>query len=103
MLAARERRVSTTGMATHFRFTGDIDGAEFLAFVAARAARLSLDGWARGEGAAVDCAVDGPADLVDAFEMACLLGPPRSLVLGCERRDEDAALGPGFRLRGRAA
>jgi acylphosphatase len=79
-----------------FRFSGEIDVAEFCAFAAARARRLGLDGRVAADTGAVCCEVAGPTDLVDAFEMACLLGPPRSLVTAMERID-------GRRLSGAAA
>ena len=59
-----------------FLFTGRFDTRSFVEFARHRAARLSL------ETSAVDLspdrisvAVSGQPELVDAFEMACSLGP----------------------------
>jgi hypothetical protein len=76
----------STTVATEFRFSGDIDPAAFAAFAEARIRRLSLRGAWRIVGETVVCRVTGPADLVDMFEMACLIGPAGCLVTAVDRR-----------------
>lgn len=69
-------------------FVGQLVPSSFGAFAERRAARLSL-------GLLVDHAgddrfvvrVSGQPDLIDAFEMACSLGPIDCLVLDCERAE----------------
>ncbi|HUG61566.1 MAG TPA: hypothetical protein VMP03_06955 [Methylomirabilota bacterium] len=70
-----------------FRFAGAIDTAAFAAFAADRVRRLDLRGLPMVDGDAVVCDVWGWPDLVDAFEMACLIGPAGSLVTEFERTD----------------
>ncbi len=62
-------------------FRGSLDPARFVDFAEHRARRLDLharldDASAR----AVTMTVAGDADLIDAFEMACSLGPAGCLV-----------------------
>lgn len=83
-----------------FRFSGEL-GESFIAFALRRAQRLSLDGWIRR--AAPDrviASASGPQALVDAFEMACSLGPIDASVQDCLR---EAGTGPvnarGFERR----
>lgn len=78
-------------MTVVIEFTGDLVPLSFAAFAAHRAARLSLRHavTAQDLGRAV-VRVEGPEALVDAFEMACSLGPGDCLVRGV-RRLEDAA------------
>ena len=70
-------------------FIGRLEPESFAEFVRHRAGRLSL-----GAGLAVlgreciEVSVTGEADLIDAFEMACSLGPFDCLVLDAFRRDE---------------
>jgi hypothetical protein len=67
-------------------FSGRFVPISFLEFADRRAARLDL-------GIAVESAdadrvaveISGQPDLIDAFEMACSLGPLDCLVLDCER------------------
>jgi hypothetical protein len=69
-------------------FVGTLVSSSFGAFARKRAARLSL-------ALVVDQAADdrfvvrvsGQPDLIDAFEMACSLGPIDCLVLDCERSE----------------
>jgi acylphosphatase len=69
-------------------FTGRFQPLSFGAFVRERAVRLDLDAAIEELGAArVAVSVTGQAGLVDAFEMACSLGPIDSLVLGVARLD----------------
>jgi acylphosphatase len=70
-----------------FVFSGRLRSDVFLEFARHRAARLDL---AIDIGAVSDAAialtVQGPSELVDAFEMACSLGPYACLVLDVTRR-----------------
>lgn len=69
-----------------FVFMGRLRPESFADFVAHRAHRLALDHRveALDPGRAV-VTVSGEADLVDAFEMACSLGPADCLVLDARR------------------
>lgn len=69
--------------AAAFVFRGRL-GPPFLAFVAARAARLDLVVAAAGDDV-VEAEVRGALPLIDAFEMACSLGPIACLVESWER------------------
>jgi hypothetical protein len=75
-----------------FVFSGRLRTDAFLEFARHRAARLDL---AIDIGAVSDEAialtVHGPSELVDAFEMACSLGPYQCLVLDVTRRSGLAA------------
>lgn len=82
--------------AAAFRFAGSIDPDGFSAFVRDRAARLDLSGWMRREGAAIRCVVSGPPDLIDAFEMACLVGPAGALVTEAGRSPAEPPAAAGF-------
>lgn len=70
------------------RFMGQLVRSSFGEFAAKRAERLNLE-------LAIDEAADdrfvvevkGQSDLIDAFEMACSLGPINCLVLDCERTE----------------
>lgn len=64
-----------------FIFTGRFEPASFADFARHRAARLSLDaGQPDLRSDRVRITVSGQHDLVDAFEMACSLGPIDCLV-----------------------
>ncbi len=71
----------------HLVFTGRLDAESFAEFARHRAGRLALpvrlgpidDGRA-------EISVSGAPDLVDAFEMACSLGPIDCVVLDAFRR-----------------
>jgi hypothetical protein len=67
-------------------FMGRLQLESFVAFARHRAARLGL---LIGFGEASDCAItvdiSGAAELIDAFEMACSLGPHDCLVLDVAR------------------
>jgi acylphosphatase len=70
-------------------FLGHFKPESFAEFVRHRAARLSLGmrlGTVSDE--RVEVAVEGAADLVDMFEMACSLGPIDCLVLDIYRNAE---------------
>jgi hypothetical protein len=71
-------------------FAGRLHSESFSEFVHHRAARLSVEAEIRKIGpdrAAV--AVSGNPDLIDAFEMACSLGPLDCLVLDTWREEAD--------------
>lgn len=75
-----------------FVFSGRLRAAAFIAFARHRAARLDLAidiGSVSDE--AVSLTVCGASDLVDAFEMACSLGPYECLVLEVSRGNGRAA------------
>jgi hypothetical protein len=77
------RRMSSP---VRFVFSGKLRSDVFIAFARDRASRLDLE---LEVGAVSDhaivLAVRGEPDLIDAFEMACSLGPSDSLVLHVER------------------
>jgi hypothetical protein len=67
-------------------FTGRLVPPSFADFVEHRAARLALDcGFGPVDGSRAVVTVRGEPDLVDAFEMACSLGPLDCVVLDCRR------------------
>lgn len=69
-----------------FEFLGQLQGPAFAEFARHRAARLDLAlTFAEVGDASVSLTVAGPPDLVDAFEMACSLGPYECLVLDVRR------------------
>ena len=79
----------TNGAAASFVFEGTLDVESFRAFARRRAARLSLDlAFGEASAQAVTAHVRGPAALIDAFEMACSLGPIDCLVREVRRLGE---------------
>lgn len=67
-------------------FTGSFQTARFVSFAEHRARRLDLILRLGPAGAdAITMTVEGEPDLVDAFEMACSLGPIDCLVLDVRR------------------
>jgi hypothetical protein len=79
--------------ATTFVFVGRFDPQSFIEFVHHRAHRLSLRaGIARSGANRMEVSVSGEADLVDAFELACSLGPIDCLVLDVFRSHEPACV-----------
>lgn len=67
-------------------FTGHFVPPSFLEFVDRRAACLDLDvSVESAETDRVAVEISGQPDLIDAFEMACSLGPLDCIVLDCER------------------
>lgn len=76
---------------TQMIFHGRFNARSFGAFLRARAKRLGLH-LVMGELGAKCCVVTiaGQVGLVDAFEMACSLGPMDCLVLAVERRPAPA-------------
>jgi acylphosphatase len=75
-----------------FVFSGRLRADSFVEFARHRAARLglSIDVAQISEGA-ITVNVSGAAELVDAFEMACSLGPYDCLVLEVARHDRALA------------
>jgi hypothetical protein len=76
----------------HFAFKGSFRTNSFVEFAQHRAARLGLDievGEAGADSVALN--VSGAAELVDAFEMACSLGPFDCLVLDVVRHGRSLA------------
>lgn len=72
-------------------FSGRFVPSSFLEFVDRRAARLDLDvAVTRADTGRVAVEISGQPDLIDAFEMACSLGPLDCLVLDCERTNLQA-------------
>lgn len=70
-------------------FTGRFRPRSFRAFAEHRARLLDLDArWTEAEPGRIAVTVSGQGAFVDAFEMACSLGPIDCLVLEVERRDE---------------
>ena len=55
---------------------GDLQSAQVLPWIEHRARLLDLKGWvARRNAQALEVALWGPEPLIDALEVACLLGP----------------------------
>ncbi len=68
-------------------FLGEFQPESFAEFMRHRAGRLSIDAIPRRlDAARVDVEVEGEADLVDMFEMACSLGPIDCLVRDAYRQ-----------------
>lgn len=87
-------------------FHGDVGAADFPDWIAHRANRLGLTGWVRADasGERVEVMVSGPADLIDAMELGCSLGPISVWVeqvdrVTANREDRD---GGGFDIIGSA-
>jgi hypothetical protein len=67
-------------------FTGHFVPPSFLEFVDCRAARLDVDvSVTSADPGRVAVEISGQPDLIDAFEMACSLGPLDCMILDCER------------------
>jgi hypothetical protein len=67
-------------------FLGQLAPSSFAEFVDHRAGRLALGhAFGRVEPGCVEVTVSGDPDLIDAFEMACSLGPIDCLVLAAYR------------------
>lgn len=68
-------------------FTGSFQPARFTSFAEHRARRLDLAiELGASSAGAVTVTVEGEPDLVDAFEMACSLGPVDCIVLDVRRQ-----------------
>jgi acylphosphatase len=75
-------------------------GEPFVNFAIARAHRLSLRGWISPGTETVKISAEGPQALVDAFEIACSLGPVESNVDDWSRQNRDPGLNAaGFERR----
>ena len=75
-----------------FVFTGRLRTDSFIEFACHRAARLGLSiDVAQISELAITVNVSGPVELVDAFEMACSLGPYDCLILEVARHDDALA------------
>lgn len=61
--------------AVRLTITGHALGETFLDFVADRANRFSLNGWATARDDSATVVVAGPPALIDMLMVACLLGP----------------------------
>ena len=80
------------GGAAVMTFTGRFRPASFRAFAEDRARLLALDAaWGEAAPDRIVVAVAGQRDFIDAFEMACSLGPMDCLVHEIERRETDSA------------
>lgn len=67
-------------------FTGRLVPPSFAEFVRHRAGRLALEhGLGAVEADSAEVMVRGHPDLIDAFEMACSLGPLDCMILACHR------------------
>jgi hypothetical protein len=67
-------------------FSGRLEGGDLVGFARERAARLSLGlTLHHADAARMTVSVTGPEPLVDAFEMACSLGPLDCVVLDVTR------------------
>lgn len=75
-------------MAANFVFSGELECASFVEFARHRADRLDLelDVGACGR-ASISVSVSGADVLVDAFEMACSLGPYNCIIRDVVRTD----------------
>ena len=86
------REGSALRNATVMTFTGRFRPASFRAFAEDRARLLALDAaWGEAAPDRMVVAIAGQRDFVDAFEMACSLGPMDCLVHEVERRDAGPA------------
>jgi len=75
-------------------FTGRLERESFLEFARHRAARLQLGLEVRSaDDTAIELAVEGAEELLDAFEMACSLGPLDCIVHDVGRAAEAAGSG----------
>jgi hypothetical protein len=69
-----------------FTFRGQMACESFVEFALHRARRLDLDiSLGACDAASATMSVKGQVDLVDAFEMACSLGPYDCIILDIER------------------
>jgi hypothetical protein len=74
--------------ATIIDFSGHFSPPRFLEFADHRAQRLDLGLSVRqADASRISVAIEGEPDLIDAFEMACSLGPMDCLVRDVARSD----------------
>jgi acylphosphatase len=84
--------LATMSERARFVFSGRLRTDSFVEFARHRAARLGLEiDVAQMSNEAITLNVSGAAELVDAFEMACSLGPYDCLVLDVARHDRALA------------
>ena len=82
-------------------FLGRLGPESFAEFVRHRAGRLALEhAFRQVDPHRVEVAVTGDPDLIDAFEMACSLGPIDCLVLDAFRADPEESGPMANALRG---
>lgn len=81
--------------AVELTYRGNL-GEVFVDFALNRARRLALDGWVSAHPDSVGVTVQGPQALVDAFEVACSLGPISADITDWDRTD----IPPGLNRRG---
>lgn len=68
-------------VATRMTLTGDLACGTLVPWILHRGRVLNLSGWVeRISDTRIDMALKGPADLVDAMEVACSLGPADVIV-----------------------
>ena len=80
--------LATMSEQARFVFSGRLRTDSFIEFARHRAARLGLEiDVAQMSNEVITLNVSGAAELVDAFEMACSLGPYDCLVLDVARHD----------------
>jgi len=80
--------LATMSERARFVFSGRLRTDSFIEFARHRAARLGLEiDVAQMSNEVITLNVSGAAELVDAFEMACSLGPYDCLVLDVARHD----------------
>jgi len=72
----------------HMTFRGQVADDDFLNWIAHRAKRLGLSGWARraDDRKTIEAVVQGPPDLIDAMALSCSLGPMTVWVDRVDRR-----------------
>ena len=71
----------------HFLIRGRLSGETFPEWVRHRAAVLDLKGWMKmPSGSSAEISVTGERILVEAFEVACSLGPGESLIDSIDTR-----------------
>lgn len=75
--------------ATRVTLIGDLASNSVIPWILHRGRVLDLSGWVeRISDTQIDMALAGPADLVDAMEIACSLGPTDVIVDQVTRRDD---------------
>lgn len=76
-----------------FTFSGKLVADSFVEFARHRAEKLDIPlAVLASDSGSVALAVDGQSDLVDAFDIACSLGPHDCIVLDVERAPASPAL-----------
>ncbi len=81
----------------HFQIFGDVEAPIFAEWIARHAARLGLRGRITQRGAGqIELIAQGQADMLDALELGCSLGPREVWVERIERRPGPAVVATGF-------